>query len=79
MSEELTRVIRLESEINELQAKIRELEATLTLERKVAFRIATHAERIHLQLEAIKEAALGGICSITPDGPENLKGLEELE
>jgi hypothetical protein len=79
MSDELTRVIRLESENNELQAKIRELEATLLQERNVSVRIATHADKLHLQLQAIREAAIGELCSITADGPENLEGLQERE
>lgn len=75
----MTRVIRLESEINELQAKIRELEATLLAERNVSIRIATHADRLHLQLQAIREAAIDELCGITADGPENLNGLTERE
>ena len=75
----MTRVIRLESENNELQAKIRELEATLLSERNVSLRIATHADRLHFQLQAIREAAIGELCGLIADGPENLTGLQERE
>lgn len=75
----MPRVVQLESEINELQANIRELEATLLAERNVSIRIATHADRLHLQLQAIREAAIGELCGIIADGPEDLTGLQERE
>lgn len=65
--------------VNELQLRIQELERTLESERKIHLRIATHADRLHLQLQAIREAAIDELCSITADGPENLQGLQEIE
>jgi len=73
------KITDLERKINGLHAQIRELEATLLQERNVSIRIATHADRLHLQLQAIREAAIGELCSITADGPEELTGLQERE
>ena len=56
-----------------------ELERILDAERKIHLRIAIHADRLHLQLQAIRDAALGELCGIVADGPENLNGLQERE
>jgi hypothetical protein len=56
-----------------------ELERILEEERKVHIKIAMHADRLHMQLQAIKEAAFDELCSLTPVGPENLEGLQEVE
>jgi hypothetical protein len=56
-----------------------ELEKILEEERKIHFRIAIHADKLHMQLQAIRDAALGELCGIVADGPENLTGLQERE
>lgn len=56
-----------------------ELERILEEERKIHLRIAIHADRLHLQLQAIKEAALDDLCGLIADGPEDLNGLREVE
>jgi hypothetical protein len=65
--------------IQELELKIKELEVTLEHERLIHIKIAIHADRLHMQLQAIKEAAIGELCGITADGPEDLTGLQERE
>ena len=56
-----------------------ELERILDAERKIHLRIAIHADKLHMQLQAIRDAALGELCGIVADGPENLTGLQERE
>jgi hypothetical protein len=56
-----------------------ELERILDAERKIHLRIAIHADKLHMQLQAIRDAALGELCGIVADGPENLNGLQERE
>jgi hypothetical protein len=63
---------------NECQRR-KEVEQILEEERKVHLKIAMHADRLHLQLQAIREAALGELCGIMAEGPENLEGLQEVE
>jgi hypothetical protein len=63
----------------ELAAKVRELELTLEKEKDIHFKIATKADRYFLQLEAIRQSAWGEMCSLTADGPEDLRGIEEVE
>ena len=63
----------------ELERKIKELEVTLEHERLIHIKIAIHADRLYMQLQAIKEAAIGELCGITADGPEDLTGLQERE
>lgn len=69
----------MESVIQDQRAKMAELEGILEQERKVHLRIAMHADRVHLQMQAIRDAALGELCGIIADGPENLEGLQERE
>ena len=56
-----------------------ELERIIEEERKVHLKIALHADRLHIQLQAIREAAIGELCGLIADGPENLEGLSERE
>lgn len=56
-----------------------ELERILDAERKIHLRIAIHADKLHMQLQAIREAAFGELCGIVAEGPENLNGLQERE
>jgi hypothetical protein len=62
----------------EFQRRV-ELERILDAERKIHIRIAIHADKLHMQLQAIRDAALGELCGIVADGPENLTGLQERE
>ena len=63
----------------QLQEKVKELELLLEMEREIHLKIALRCDRYFLQLEAIRQAAWGEVCSVTADGPEDLRGLEELE
>jgi len=65
--------------IQEAEHRIKELEVTLEHERLIHIKIAITADRLYMQLQAIREAAIGELCSITADGPENLEGLQERE
>jgi hypothetical protein len=69
----------MDAKICELEAKIEELTSILEHERRIHLKIATQADRMHLQLQAIREAALDELCGITAVGPENLTGIEERE
>jgi len=53
--------------------------AMLERERSISLKIALNADRMHMQLQAIREAALEELCGLTADGPDNLDGLEERE
>jgi hypothetical protein len=66
-------------ECNTLQAKVAELELTLEKEQEIHLKIATRADRYFMQLEAIRQSAWGEICGVTADGPEDLRGIEEVE
>jgi len=59
--------------------KCKELELLLEEERKIHLKIALKADIYFQQLQAIKEAAFGELCSITASEPENLTGLQEVE
>jgi hypothetical protein len=72
-------LLEAELEIDRLKLELKETHAILENERKIHLRIALHADRMHLQLQAIKEAAIDELCSLCADGPENLKGLQEVE
>jgi len=73
------KIVSLESKVQQLQAKVDELTVTLEHERKIHLKVAFHADRLHLQLQAIREAAIGELCGLIADGPENLEGLQERE
>ena len=64
---------------NALRSKVAELQLTLEKEQLIHLKIATRADRYFLQLEAIRQSAWGEICGVTADGPEDLRGLEEVE
>jgi hypothetical protein len=66
MSDDLTRIIQLESQVNQLHIKVRELEMTLENERKIHIKLALHADRMLMQLQAIREAAIGELCGSLP-------------
>ena len=70
-----------EEEIELLQHKIKELELILEKERAVSLRIAIRADNMYLQLQAIREAALGDLCGLEAEvaGDENFDGLREVE
>ena len=75
----LNKIASLETRVQQLQAKVDELTLTLEHERKIHLKVALNADRSYMQLQAIREAAIGELCGITADGPENLEGLQERE
>lgn len=72
-------LLEAEREIDRLKLELKQVNAILDEERKVHLRIALHADRMHMQLQAIKEAAIHELCGLTADGPENMAGMEEVE
>lgn len=62
-----------------LAARVAELELTLEKEKHIHLKIAMQADRYFLQLEAIRQAAWGEMCGLTADGPEDLRGIAEVE
>lgn len=71
----------LEQENQQLKYKIKELELILEKEREVSLRVAIKADQMFLQLQAIREAALGDLCGLEAQllEPEDMTGLEEIE
>jgi hypothetical protein len=59
--------------------KCKELEFLLERERDIHLKIAIRADVYYQQLQAIREAAFGELCSITAGEPEDMTGLQELE
>jgi len=76
-----TEIILLEAEreIDRLKAQLEEVKAVLELERKFHLKIAFRADKLHLQLQAIRESAFGELVSITAGEPENMGGIQEIE
>lgn len=72
-------LLEAEREIDRLKLELKQANAILDEERKVHLKIALHADRMHMQLQAIKEAAIHELCGLTADGPENMAGMEEVE
>jgi hypothetical protein len=72
---------RMYEELVTLRYRVRELELTLEKEREVSLRVAIRADQMWIQLQAIREAALGDLCGLEAEvlEPENLDGLRELE
>lgn len=65
--------------LEELKKERDEALSMLEHERSISLKIALNADRMHMQLQAIREAALEELCGLTADGPDNLDGLEERE
>lgn len=59
--------------------KCKELEFLLEKEREIHLKIAFKADMYFQQLQAIREAAFGELCSITASEPENMAGIQEVE
>lgn len=59
--------------------KCKELELLLEKEREIHLKIAMKADIYFQQLQAIREAAFGELCSITASEPENMAGIQEVE
>lgn len=59
--------------------KCKELEFLLEKERHIHIKIAIKADVYYQQLQAIREAAFGELCSITAGEPEDMTGLQEVE
>jgi hypothetical protein len=76
-----TEIILLEAEreIDRLKAELAEVKAVLELERRFHLKIAFRADKLHLQLQAIRESAFGELVSITAGEPENMGGIQEIE
>lgn len=65
--------------LEQLKKERDEALSMLEHERSISLKIALNADRMHMQLQAIREAALDELCGLTADGPDNLDGLEERE
>lgn len=48
-------------------------------ERDIHLKIAMKADIYFQQLQAIREAAFGELCSIVASEPENMTGIQEVE
>lgn len=76
-----TEIILLETEreLDRVRWKLKETELLLEQERKISLKVALRADRLHMQMQAIHQAAWGDLCSLTAEGPEDMKGLQEVE
>jgi hypothetical protein len=72
-------LLETERELDRVRWELKETKLILEEERRVAFKIAKRADRLHMQLQAIQQVTLGEFCSIVAEGPEDLKGLQEIE
>ena len=72
-------LLETEAELDRVRWELKETKLLLEQERKISLKVAMRADRLHMQMQAIHQAAWGDLCSLTAEGPENLEGITEVE